>query len=248
MKLTTGYKKPIASSGTDAQEQSSNNSYLLLAGGGHKALSDFIQNITIGSVITGAPGSAAKVDASKTNSNVTLNFTIPRGYQGDMAEKDDSGYTNSNGDTVVDYCTAELKWPLPNPNLNYQFVNILQVPIPSYDLITSMTDCIKMTNNVTLAVGDKGQTYTWNQLHWSLQCSDKNGIVYVTKYGTDHTNFYFGTDINGDPINAINTIEIVVRCEPDSTGAKGVYYIQVTVENEYGRSYYTSTKISQKVI
>ena len=41
MKLTTGYKKPIASSGTDAQEQSSNNSYLLLAGGGHKALSDF---------------------------------------------------------------------------------------------------------------------------------------------------------------------------------------------------------------
>ena len=42
MKLTTGYKKPIASSGTDAQEQSSNNSYLLLAGGGHKALSELV--------------------------------------------------------------------------------------------------------------------------------------------------------------------------------------------------------------
>ena len=43
MKLTTGYKKPIASSQmSDVQEQTSNNSYLLLAGGGHKALSELV--------------------------------------------------------------------------------------------------------------------------------------------------------------------------------------------------------------
>ena len=88
-------------------------------------------------------------------------------------------------------------------------------------------------------------------MHWSLQCSNKDGIVYVTKYGTNHTNFYFGVDNNNNeaPINAINTIEIVVRCEPDQTDSTvGVYYIQVTVENKYGRAYYTSTKILQKVI
>lgn len=252
MKLTTGYKKPIASSGTDAQEQSSNNSYLLLAGGGHKALSDFIQNIKVGTVITGNPGTSASVTANKTNSEVTLNFTIPRGYQGDMAEKEDAGYTNSKGDTVVDYCEAILKWQfLSDPGLNYEFVNILQVPIPSYDLITSLIDCIKMNQQVTLAVGDKGQTYTWNQLHWSLQCSNKDNIVYVTKYGTNHTDFYFGVDNNnnGASINAINTIEIIVTCKPGQTDSTvGEYYIQVTVENEYGRAYYTSTKISQIVI
>ena len=97
-----------------------------------KPTSDFIQNISVGNVNTVSPGTPASVKISGEKPNVVLDFEIPRGYQGDMAEKDDSGYTNSNGDTVVDYCEAILEWQfLSDPGLNCEFVNILQVPIPS---------------------------------------------------------------------------------------------------------------------
>lgn len=80
MKLTTGYKKPIASSGTDAQEQSSNNSYLLLAGGGHKALSELVSPadltnyVTIGSdqTITGVKTFSQAINADITGNADTL--------------------------------------------------------------------------------------------------------------------------------------------------------------------------------
>ena len=83
MKLTTGYKKPIASSGTDAQEQSSNNSYLLLAGGGHKALSELVSPadlttelsnyVTIGSnqTITGVKTFSQAINAAITGNAAT---------------------------------------------------------------------------------------------------------------------------------------------------------------------------------
>lgn len=83
MKLTTGYKKPIASSGTDAQEQSSNNSYLLLAGGGHKALSELVSPadlttalsnyVTIGSnqTITGVKTFSQAINADITGNAST---------------------------------------------------------------------------------------------------------------------------------------------------------------------------------
>lgn len=84
MKLTTGYKKPIASSGTDAQEQSSNNSYLLLAGGGHKALSELVSPadlttelsnyVTIGSnqTITGVKTFSQAINADITGNADTV--------------------------------------------------------------------------------------------------------------------------------------------------------------------------------
>ena len=43
---------------------------------------DFVQNITVDTVTTGEPGTSANVTASKTNSDVTLYFTIPRGADG----------------------------------------------------------------------------------------------------------------------------------------------------------------------
>ena len=90
MKLTTGYKKPIASSGTDAQEQSSNNSYLLLAGGGHKALSELVSPadltnyVTIGSdqTITGVKTFSQAINADITGNADTLdNFHASSFYE-----------------------------------------------------------------------------------------------------------------------------------------------------------------------
>ena len=198
-------------------------------------IGEAMPNISVGTVTTVDSSKDAQVTISKTETDLKLNFSIPRGQQGDMAEKDDAGYSNLEGQTLVDYCEAGLIWQIPTDE-NYQFVPKLQVPIPSYKSITSMADCIRMTKDVTLLIS--GIQYTWSQLHWYLQCSSvsENAIVYVAKYGTNHTNspfsIYNSTSVQPTP----TTIEVVVRCEPGSNG--GSYDIQITVENRYGRAYY----------
>lgn len=58
--------------------------------------------VTVGSVITGQPGTEAVVTNGGTSAAAVLNFTIPRGAtgaKGDPGEKGDPGQTGANGKT-----------------------------------------------------------------------------------------------------------------------------------------------------
>ena len=209
--------------------------------------------ISIGSVTTVDAIKDAEVTNSGTYPDVVLDFKIPRGKQGpqgDMSEKDDNGYTNADV-TKVDYCEIRKIWQIPF-DTNVDFADKLKVPIPSLDMIQSMVDCIKMIHDVSLSINfDNFQTvkplYTWGQLHWSLQCSNKNsGIVYVTKYGTNRNQSSFNIDKSGSITRSSTIIEIVVRYESNNTG--NPYCVQVTVENEYGRAYYIGFTIGQEIV
>lgn len=186
---------------------------------------NFIQNITIGNVITGSPGTDAIVDASGTGSDVVLNFTIPRGdkgEQGDMKELDDEG---------SDSCQVELVWVYHNPNLSATFAGKIQVPLPSISAMVMDADCIKQKNEITLFI-DENIPYKWKELHWLLRCSNTDCIVYTTKYATPDASFPSVSEATPDSPPTI--IEISVSYNKD----KDFRYVQVTVENMYGRAYY----------
>lgn len=133
MKLTTGYKKPIASSGTDAQEQSSNNSYLLLAGGGHKAILDFATKEYVGNGALHIKVNGTELipegglfTANKSGDS-TINITVPN------AESIEQSTLNKLGDKVVfkDTFASELALEMaevlsgknPDKGLVFNFTN-----------------------------------------------------------------------------------------------------------------------------
>ena len=65
---------------------------------------DFNANITVGSTTTGQPGTQASVTNSGTNKDVVLNFTIPRGDTGSVADIDEEpvAFTEaSNNDKIA---------------------------------------------------------------------------------------------------------------------------------------------------
>ena len=150
MKLTTGYKKPIASSGTDAQEQSSNNSYLLLAGGGHKALSELVSPadlttelsnyVTIGSnqTITGVKTFSQAINADITGnaatatnvdwSGVTNRPTNVSAFINDAGYKTtDTTYSTATSDTLglvkIGYAANGKNYPVQLSN-GQMYVNV----------------------------------------------------------------------------------------------------------------------------
>ena len=204
---------------------------------GGKNANDFIQNIAIGSVTTGAPGSKASVTASKINSDVTLNFTIPRGANGNMYEMDDIGYIDRDGNAVSDYCVADLIWQtILNPTYpNHTFVNKIEVPIPSVETIVMDADCIKQKYDIVLKIEDT-LTYQWKELHWLKRCSNTGNIVYTTKYAMPHGVFP-SVSQGGAVVMPPNIIEISVSCGKETE----TRYVQITIENMYGRAYYTSS-------
>ena len=53
--------------------------------------------ISVGSTITGTPGTQASVTNSGTNMNVILDFTIPKGEKGDKGDKGDTGEQGPQG-------------------------------------------------------------------------------------------------------------------------------------------------------
>ena len=189
-----------------------------------RRIDEAIPTIEVGKVTTVDAGKDAQVESHVTGNKVVLDFSIPRGEQGDMKELDDEG---------SDSCEVGLSWAYYNtdPNLSGTFVGIIRVPVPSVDAMVMDADCIKQKNDITLLVNDK-ISYDWKELHWLLRCSNTENIVYTTKYATHDTSFPSVEDAN--PNIPPTIIEISVSLHKD----QNLRYVQVTVENMFGRAYY----------
>ena len=187
-------------------------------------IDEAMPTIAVGKVTTVDSGKDADVKNVGTSTKAVLDFYIPRGEQGDMKELGDEG---------SDSCQVGLSWAYYNtdPNLSGTFVGIIQVPVPSIEAMIMDADCIKKTNPLTLLVNDK-IPYTWKELHWLLRCSNTDNIVYTTKYATHDASFQSvdGSITNSPPV----IIEITVSLQKDPV----LRYVQVTVENMFGRAYY----------
>lgn len=190
-----------------------------------RRIDESMPNISIGTVTTVDSSKDAKVTISGTKPNVVLNFSIPRGEQGDLKELNDGG---------SDYCEVVQSWVYNNPNLSATFADMIQVPVPSIEAMVMDADCIKQTNPPTLNVGEsifKSQ-YTWKELHWLLRCSNTDCIVYTTKYATPDASFPSVAEAIPNSPPAIIEISVSYNKTQDFR------YVQVTIENMYGRAYY----------
>ena len=187
-------------------------------------IDEAMPTIAVGKVTTVDSGKDADVKNVGTSTKAVLDFYIPRGEQGNMKELDDEG---------SDSCEVGLSWAYynPDPNLSGTFVGIIRVPVPSVDAMVMDADCIKQMNPLTLLVNDKNW-YTWKELHWLLRCSNTENIVYTTKYATHDASFPSVED--AIPNSPTTIIEISVSLQKDPT----FRYVQVTIENMYGRAYY----------
>lgn len=202
-----------------------------------------ITTIEVGKVETVDAGKAAQVVSHVIGNKVVLDFSIPRGEQGDMREYNDEGYDDGVS-TVNDYCVAARQWqmiPLEEYK-DYQFADLIRVPIPSGKVADSLPDCIEQMNDITLRIGENiiTEDYVWSHLHWLLQCSRDSGAVYATKYATQDSDFPSVVDSGYVVQKPPTTIEIVVKYEG------GARYVNITIENMYGRAYYFSTDIYNK--
>lgn len=190
-----------------------------------RRIDESMPNISIGTVTTVDSSKDAKVTISGTKPNVVLNFSIPRGEQGDLKELNDGG---------SDYCEVVQSWVYNNPNLSATFADMIQVPVPSIEAMVMDADCIKQTNPLTLNVGEsifKSQ-YTWKELHWLLRCSNTDCIVYTTKYATPDASF-------PSVAEAIpNSPPVIIEISVSYNKTQDFRYVQVTIENMYGRAYY----------
>ena len=190
-----------------------------------KRIDEAMPTISVGKVTTVDAGKDADVKNVGTSTKAVLDFYIPRGEQGDMKELDDKG---------SDSCEVERIWVYSNPNLSGTFADMIQVPIPSIEAMVMDADCIKQTNPLTLNVGEtiiKSQ-YTWKELHWLLRCSNTDCIVYTTKYATPDASF---PSIDEAITNSPPTI---IEISVSYNKTQDFRYVQVTVENMYGRAYY----------
>ena len=224
-----------------------------------RRIDESIQSIEVGTVTTGSPGSSAQVTNVGTDTDVVLNFTIPKGDKGDKGEPGEQGPQGIPGpqgpkgedgdmkelDDSSDSCTVLPIWQM-RPNTSFEFADRILVPIPSISAIYSLADCIKQTNKLTLAVGEKiiKQTYDWRELHWSKKCSRGDRIVYAAKYATPDSDFpsvnhTAETDVSKKVKRPPSIIDIAVTSVKGTSGV--ARYVQVTIENEYGRASYRGT-------
>ena len=72
-----------------------------------RRIDEAIPTIEVGTVTTVDAGKDAQVESHVTGNKVVLDFSIPRGEQGDMNELDDK---------VSDHCEVERIWVYSNPN------------------------------------------------------------------------------------------------------------------------------------
>ena len=252
-----------------------------------RRIDESIQSIEVGTVTTGSPGSSAQVTNVGTDTDVVLNFTIPKGDKGDKGEPGEQGPQGEQGDTgatprisigtvnTVDsnkdaavtnsgtYPDVVLNFSIPRgeqgdlkelndtserievvkkwqSSSSVVFASIVEVPIPTEQAMYSLADCIKQTNlltNLKIKLSSLSATYQCNALHWHIQCSNiySSRVVYSTKYATPDADFVsVETAVNSAPPT---TIEITVTSEKG-----GARYVHVVIENVYGRAYYYTTK------
>ena len=203
----------------------SSDNYVLLGGGGHKEESSLSVNYAASAGNATSAGNAdyatSAGNASTLGGRPVSDFILKSDHAGDMYETNDEG---------TDSCKVMLSWQY-NPNSIGTFVGIIEVPVPSVKAMEMYADCIKQTNPLTLLVGDK-ISYTWEELHWLLRCSNTENIVYTTKYATPDASFPSMEDENPDSPPTIIEISVSYSKTQD------LRYVQVTVENMYGRAYY----------
>lgn len=195
------------------------------------------RKIEASDIPTSLPASGGNSDYATSAGNAdtldgkhALDFILKSEHAGDMYEVNDDG---------TDYCDAKLQWqvlPNANPSTNYRFVDMIQVPVPSKEVMEKLADCIKQVSTVKLKIGETvfNESHEWKLLHWLLRCSNENRIVYTTKYLTSDNHFP-SIDDNGTIKSPPPVIEISVCYE------KGVRYVHITIENLYGRAYYYSS-------
>ena len=188
-------------------------------------IDEAMPTISVGKVTTVDAGKDADVKNVGTSTKAVLDFYIPRGEQGDMKELDDGG---------SDHCEVVQSWVYNNPNLSATFADMIQVPVPSIEAMVMDADCIKQTNPLTLNIGESNfkSDHEWKDLHWLLQCSNTDRIVYTTKYATPDASFQ---SVDG----AIsNSPPAIIEISVSYNKTQDFRYVQVTVENMYGRAYY----------
>lgn len=190
-----------------------------------RRIDEAIPNIEVGTVTTVDAGKDAKVESHVTGNRVFLDFYIPRGEQGDMKELDDGG---------SDHCDVVQSWVYSDPNLGVTFADMIQVPVPSIEAMVMDADCIKQTNPLKLNIGESNfkSDHVWKDLHWLLRCSNTDRIVYTTKYATPDASFQ---SVDGAISNSPPTI---IEISVSYNKIQDFRYVQVTVENMYGRAYY----------
>ena len=192
-----------------------------------RRIDEAMPNISIGTVTTVDSSQDAKVTISGTKPNVVINFSIPRGEQGDLKELNDTS----------ERIEAVKQWQSSSSVI---FASVVEVPIPTEQAMYSLPDCIKQTNlltNLKIIHNSSSAYYQCNALHWHIQCSNINSskVVYSTKYATPDADFTAVSNVvNPAPPT---TIEITVTSEKG--GARNVH---VAIENVYGRAYYYVTK------
>ena len=186
------------------------------------------RKIEASDIPTSLPASGGNADT--LDGKHASDFILKSEHAGDMYEVNDDG---------TDYCDAKLQWqvlPNANPSTNYRFVDMIQVPVPSKEVMEKLADCIKQVSTVKLKIGETvfNESHDWKLLHWLLRCSNEDRIVYTTKYLTSDSHFP-SIDDNGTIKSPPPVIEISVCYE------KGVRYVHITIENLYGRAYYYSS-------
>ena len=194
------------------------------------------RKIEASDIPTSLPASGGNADYATSAGNAdTLDgkhasdFILKSEHAGDMYEVNDDG---------TDYCDAKLQWkvlPNANPSTNYRFVDMIQVPVPSKEVMEKLADCIKQVSTVRLKIGETvfNESHEWKLLHWLLRCSNEDSIVYTTKYLTPDARFP-SIDDDGTIKSPPPVIEISVSLHKD----QNLRYVQVTVENIYRRAYY----------
>ena len=183
------------------------------------------------------------VATALTDLDKRINDTIKLIKKGDLYHHNDASYIHADGVDGVDFFRVGLVFQM-RPNTNFSFANPICVPIPSPNALTSGADCIFMPYAVKLLdeSGKKMRSYTWSKLHWYLQCSDENRIVYSTRFSTNDSDFDSVYDSSNTIYSKLSTIEIILRYE------NGAYYVQVSIENEYGRAYYNGSHVGHTSI
>lgn len=182
------------------------------------------------------------VSTALTDLDKRINDTIKLIKKGDLYHHNDAPYIHADGANGVDFCKVGLVFQM-RPKTNFSFADPICVPCPSPKALTSGADCIFMPYAVTLndESGKKMRDYTWSKLHWYLQYSDENIIVYSTRFSTNDSDFDSVYDSSNNIYSKLSTIEITIRYEKGSIN--GAYYGQVSIENEYGRAYYNGSTI-----
>ena len=188
-------------------------------------IDEAMPTIAVGKVTTVDAGKDADVKNVGTSTKAVLDFYIPRGEQGNMKELYDEG---------SDHCEVVQSWVYNNPNLSATFADMIQVPVPSIEAMVMDADCIKQTNPLTRNIGESNfkSDHEWKDLHWLLQCSNTDRIVYTTKYATPDASFQ---SVDGAISNSPPTI---IEISVSYNKTQDFRYVQVTVENMYGRAYY----------